>query len=158
MVAKRLWRERRRKKKGGADRQCEEISKNGPLGCGLIKRVFEAHEEKKGRVAGLLFFATLSSPTRRKYTRRREWMELPLEIRRGKVAEKKEKQERRRGMRRRTRRRNTRDTLVWCTTSGLLLRNKTSFLFFLFFSLSSAAPLLKGNFRGIATANKAARE
>lgn len=54
-----------------------------------LKRV----EEEEGGAAGLLFFATLSSPTGRKYIRRCTVPErMPLEIRRGKILEKKKKQ------------------------------------------------------------------
>lgn len=113
------------KERRDANGQCKEIWINQSLGCALIKRIFEAREEEEGGVAGLLFFATLSSPTGRKYTRRRTVPErTPLEIRRGKVSEKR-KQEKR-GDEGCVHVAEMRDILVWCTTSGPLLRNKPS--------------------------------
>lgn len=54
------------------------------------KESLKRAEEGAGGAAGLLFFATLSSPAGRKYTRRRTVPErMPLKIRRGKIPEKK---------------------------------------------------------------------
>lgn len=90
---------------------------------------------KKGRDggrAGLLFFATLLSPTEREYTRRRLVSEQTvLEIRRGRSFF--YRQESKRVSECKKERRNvcvvkTRDTLVSCTTSGLPLRNEPTSL------------------------------
>lgn len=77
----------------------------------LIKRVFEEErraEEKRDGVVGLLFFATLSSPMERKYIRQCTVPERsPLEIRHGKVPEKKKQGEEKTGDARTTPKRET---------------------------------------------------
>lgn len=90
-------------------------------------------KEGGGGVAGLLFFATLSYPTRREYTRRRPVSEQTvLEIRCGrkslKTKEFKGEKENTKDRKRERRDAETRDTLVSCTTSGLLPRNEPTTL------------------------------
>jgi len=136
-------------KSGGEEREetqtynvkkCRKIGRSAaPWSKESLKRTVE----KEGGVAGLLFFATLSSPTGRKYTRRRTVPErTPLRIRCGKVPEKKKKRERWRWGMRACRRNERHTSLVHYFRAPL--RNKPS-SYSLSFSLSSA-PLLKGNF------------
>jgi len=139
-----LRKKRRRRKRGDADVQCKEMSENRSLGCALIKRVFEAHGREGGRNSRVTIFRHSFIPYGTK-------IHTTAHSPRADAAENKMRKSSRKKRNKRggdegcAHVAEMRDTLVWCTTSGL--RFVTNPPLILSLSLSPfSAPLLKGNF------------